>query len=78
MTKIECPECGCGRVTTKIELERIPYGRQGEYVECKTPVRHCPECEFNWIDREGMKVHMLAVEEYERNRNARHDEQKDV
>lgn len=64
---LECPECGSENVQTTIESEQLRYGRT-EVVECETPVRHCNDCQFNWLDHEGMKVQDDAVKKYLKNK----------
>ena len=61
--KLECPQCGTGRVTTSQHRHTFTYGSEESAVELTVdvPMRRCTSCHFEYLDEEAEQLKHEAV-----------------
>jgi hypothetical protein len=62
----QCGNCDSYEVTTTDQVTIFQYGVDGDAVmlSATVPVRHCTQCDFEWVDWVGMEAKDRAVAEY--------------
>ena len=61
--KYTCPQCGECAISTSIHQDRFVYGSGESAVELSVdlPVRHCSDCDFQFVDSEGEDIQQAAI-----------------
>ena len=61
--KLECPQCGLGRVTASRHRHIFTYGSEESAVELtvEVPLRRCTSCGFEYLDEEAEQLKHEAV-----------------
>lgn len=62
-SRLTCPQCGAGGITTLSHRHSFNYGAGEDAVELTVdlPVRRCGACEFEYLDHVGEKLEHQAV-----------------
>ena len=61
--KYTCPQCGEREISTSVQQDKFVYGSGESAVELSVdlPVRHCSDCDFQFVDSEGEDIQQAAV-----------------
>lgn len=61
-----CPDCGKGPVTSTLIDDSFQYrnGPDSVLIPCISPLRTCKACDFQFLDYETERTHLLAVNKY--------------